>query len=256
MSIVKSEFLKLRKSKPFYVCLLLCVAVAALLAFAFQQGINKGESEFAGMAESLSGIQMIGNSISLVNFHIVICAVFVSIFVSGEFQHGTMKNYISKGFNRVQIYLSKLAVCSVAVLSMFIVYIAAACIGGTLMWGFDPNGVFSFGGFITMLGTQMLLTLAYTAVFVAVGMVFKSNGSSIAINIVAVTLLPTLLMALNLIVGNNIDFANYWISGNVSALATLSPASSDVLRGVIVGAVYLVGMTILGGRLFQTQDVK
>ena len=37
MNMVKSKFYKLKKSTPFWICLLICAFLAALLPFALQQ---------------------------------------------------------------------------------------------------------------------------------------------------------------------------------------------------------------------------
>ncbi len=119
MNIIKSELYKLKKSKSFCICLSICVAFAAFMAYAIQLGVSRGDGEFVGMGHS--GVEMIGHSLSI-NIHQIFLAMFISIFVSSEFHNGTMKNYISKGVNRVGMYLSKLAVCGVAALTMFAGY--------------------------------------------------------------------------------------------------------------------------------------
>lgn len=256
MNIIKSEFYKLKNSKPFYICLLVCAALAVFLALAIQMGVvARGTENVAAIADSISAVALLEQILGL-TFLPTLFAIFVSLFVSSEFHNGTMKNYVSKGINRVQIYLSKLAVCGVAVLAMYVVNVAISLIVGTMLWGFDPYGVATVSNVTTLLLGEGLLLLAYTSVFVLVSMWLRSIGASIAVNICAVSLFPTLLMAINYIIGDSISLSNYWISGNVSALATLTPESGAVLLGVIVGLCYLVGGTIAGSVLFKKIDIK
>jgi ABC-2 type transport system permease protein len=182
--------------------------------------------------------------------------VFVSIFVSGEFHNGTMKHYVSKGFNRVQIYLSKLAVSGVAVLAIYLVNVAISLALGTALWGFDPSGAASISGVVTMVLGEGLLMLAYTSLFVLISMWLRSNGASIAVAICAASVLPTILMAVDFMLVDVISLSSLWISGNVSALASISPESGAVMQGVIVGLCYLIGGTALGSALFRKQDIK
>ena len=249
----KTELYKLKKSKPFYICLVICIAFAALIPIVMKLGISRGDEDFAAM--SLSGVEMIGYSLGMNIFPIVL-AVFVSIFVSVEFQSGTIKNYISKGVNRVRMYLSKLAVCGIATLAMFVAYILSACITGTILWGFDLHNIAAISNVLPLILGEGLLMLAFSSVFVAFSMFFRGNGTSIAINISILIFMPYLLAILNFLSGEGITLSNYWINDNVGAIATLTPASGVVLQGVIVALCYLVGGTIVGSVLFKKKDIR
>jgi ABC-2 type transport system permease protein len=207
------------------------------------------------MKTYLGGAWFIGQSFSQ-GMLSLICAVFVSIFVAVEFNFGTMKNIVSKGFNRVQIYIAKFITSSVAALIMLFVFMAVGGIVGTILWGFDPNGTANVSNLITLFLTQALLIIAFTAVFVFVAMSLRSNGVSIAVNICAVVLFDVLLQAINFLIGNSITLSNYWIAGNISKLATLNPTGSDVTRGVIVAVVYSIAAILAGSTLFKKQDIK
>ena len=259
MNIIKSEFYKLKKSRAFYICLLACVALAVfsvVLAGSIQAGILvRGAADAAETAEPLTGVSLLEQTLGL-DFLPTIIAVFVSIFVAGEFANGAMKNYVSKGYSRVKIYLSKFLVCGVAVMAMYGVNTALACAIGSALWGFDPAGFATAGSIATMLLSEGLLLMAYTSVFVFLAMWLRSNGASIAVNICVVSLFSTILMLTSFITGDSVTLANYWISGNVSALASIAPESGAVLQGVVVGFCYLIGGAVLGSLLFKKQDIK
>ncbi|GHU16086.1 hypothetical protein FACS1894163_04800 [Spirochaetia bacterium] len=256
MNIIKSEFYKLGKSKLFYVCMLLCAVIPAIMAIAIQLGVQtRGPEGMSAIVDDISGATFLAETLGLALLPTVL-AVFVSIFVSSEFHNGTMKNYVSKGFNRVQIYLSKLAVSGAAVLAIYAIHIAVALALGTALWGFDPSGGAAVSGVITMLLGEGLLLLAYTSVFVLVSMWLRSNGASVAVAICAASVLPTILMTIDFILEDVISLSSFWISGNVSALASITPESGAVLQGLIVGFCYLVGGTVLGSLLFKKQDIK
>lgn len=130
--MIKAELYKLKKSTPFWVCLLVCVFFAAIMPFALQQAVASGEAEVKDL--SLSAVETVGYCLGSPTLSLV-AAVFVSIFVSGEFHHGTMKNYISKGFRREHIFLSKFAACAIAVTAMFIAFVPTVLISGTIFSG-------------------------------------------------------------------------------------------------------------------------
>lgn len=262
-NILKSEFYKLKQSKAFYICTAACAALALFIAFEIQHETAQAVlhpqdpelTSFLAMRPHLGGAWFIGQSFSQ-GMLSLICAVFVSIFVAVEFNFGTMKNIVSKGFNRIQIYIAKFIASAAASLVMLIVFMVVAGIAGTVLWGFNPNGAANVGNLLPLFFTQALLIVAFTAVFVFVAMTLRSNGASIAVNISAVVLFDVLLQAANLLIGNSVTLSNYWIAGNISKLATLSPTGPDVTRGVIVAVVYSIAAILAGGTLFKKQDIK
>ena len=256
MNIIKSEFYKLKKSKLFYICMLICAMIPAIMAIAIMAGVQtRGAEGMSAIVEDISGATFLAEIMGLALLPTVL-AVFVSIFVSSEFHNGTMKNYVSKGFNRVRIYLSKLAVSGAAVLAMYAVHAAVSLALGTALWGFDPSGSAAVSGVVTMLLGEGLLLLAYTSVFVLVSMWLRSSGASVAVTICAASVLPTIFMAIDLMLLDVVSLSSFWISGNVSALASITPESGAVPQGLIVGFCYLIGGTVLGSLLFKKQDIK
>ena len=155
----------------------------------------------------------------------LISAVFTSIFVSGEFHNGTIKNYLLRGCGRTQLFLAKYSVCAVAVTAMLLA-----------VW---------------------LLMMAYTAVFTAVGMTLRSSGASIGVNICLVSIFPTLLSAVDFIVGSlGIQISGWWLESNLSAVATMTPDAGALPMGAAVGIIWLM-LGITGGTaLFCRQDIK
>jgi ABC-type transport system involved in multi-copper enzyme maturation permease subunit len=252
INIVKSEFYKLKISRPFYICLFTC---AVLVAF-FGLSIQRGEVRVGGIdADSISAVSLIEQTLDL-PFLPFLFAVFVSLFVCGEFHNGAIKNYVSKGVNRVHIYLLKLVVCSAAILTMYAAFTALLGIMGTMLWGFDPQGVVSFFNMAAMLLGEGLLMLAHSAVFLLVSMWIRNASISIAVNICIVSFLPTFLRSSSFIFGGGIMLENYWISTHITALASLTPESGAVLQGIIAGLCYLAGGTIVGSVLFKKIDIK
>ncbi len=254
MNMVKAEFYKLKKSKPFWVCLCVCIFMAALLPFALSQAVASGEPDVQDL--SLSAVEITSYAFSMPILNMV-AAVFTSIFVSGEFTHGTMKNYVSKGLDREELFATKFLACAVAVTLMMAVFVPVILLSGTIFLGFDPHGVFSLSAFIGMLLTVWLLMMAYTAVFTAIGMALRSNGASIGVNICLVSIFPTLLSAADFIFKRiGFQISTGWISTNLSAVATLTPASGALLTGILVGCVWLMLGIIGGAGMFRRQDIK
>ena len=263
ISLIKSEFYKLGKTKAFYLLMAICAALAIAIAFALKSGAamaaaNPGNADLQDMAkfqDSFGGAWFVGYSLGN-GLQAVIIAIFVSIFIAVEFNYGPMKNIISRGFNRTQEYLAKLITSVVASMCLLAVYMLAGLLTGTALWGFDPHGVASVGSLLTLFLTQTLLIISYTSIFVFVAMSLRNNGASIGANISIVLMGTFVVQAVSLLFHTKINLMNYWISECITQLATLNPVSADVTRGIIVAVGYTLLATVLGSILFNKQDIK
>lgn len=259
-SIVRSDFYKLKKSKAFWVCTALCFIFGILMIVAMQAGMTMAQnnptdpevSSFLEMIPLASGTYMLGNLIAM-GFNTIFVGIFVAIFISSEFGYGTMKNTLSRGADRIKVFSSKFMVCGCAALIMQFVFMITVLTTGTMIWGF---GTATFSGMLRMILTQSLLTLAYTALFTFVSMTIRAGGGAIAVNIMCVTMASTLLDAISMLFGGKISLNNYWIGGAVSKLATVAPASGDIVQGITIAVAWGAAAILLGMTLFKTQDVK
>lgn len=115
-SLIRSDFYKLRKAKSFWVCMILAVALAvfSVLIMDFsvklmdkvpqQAAQEEAALEESGLNISTNGIPMSSadlnaSSMLLMQFAgttTILISIFVSLFVGGEFSHGTIKNLASK----------------------------------------------------------------------------------------------------------------------------------------------------------------
>lgn len=265
LNILKSDFYKLKKSKAFWICTALCIAFAVLMVVAMQMGMNKAISNPNPFdAENVSMIEMALNASGIwaleyflpFGFNIIFIGVFIAIFISSEFGFGTMKNTLSRGADRIKVFLSKFVVSSCAALVMLFAFILTLIATGTIVWGFDTGGILTFSGILGLVSMQSLLIIAFAAFFTFVSMTMRSNGGAIATNIICVTMASTLLGAISMLFGGSIDLSQYWLSDTVSKLATLTPVSGDVTQGVLIALGWIIASLLVGTILFKKQDVK
>ncbi|WP_100489337.1 ABC transporter permease subunit [Sporolactobacillus pectinivorans] len=266
LNILKSDFYKLKKSRAFWICTALCVIFGAMMVFYMQKQLAAAQlsghdhdlDPLVPLIPHVSGIFMMGNLMSVLGNtpHILIMGVFTAIFVSSEFIYGTMKNTLSRGADRIKVIFSKFIVCSIASLVMLGVYTLATLITGTMVWGFDPQKAATFLGILAMLLTQALLVLSFTTIFVFTSMSMRSNGGAIAVNVICVVLVSLLLSATSSLLGPTVDLGKYWLMGNITTLATISPASGDITHGILVALGWSVAAILAGIGLFKKQDVK
>jgi ABC-2 type transport system permease protein len=260
-NIIKSDFYKLIKSKAFWVCNIICVGFAALSVGAYQSVINNAlgdpnHSEHANMvkmAPLVSGAWTLEFFVSMA-FQFIIVGIFISTFLSPEFGAGTMKNVLSRGANRVKVFMSKFLVCSFASVIMALLYTLAVLLAGTIIWGFDPNGIFTLSGYINALVLQSLLAIAFAALYTFISMTIRSYGLAMATSIMSIIMGGKIVGASGSIAGvDKLD--HFWLEWGVSSIATFTPAASDVMQVIFVALGWGVASIIAGSVLFKKRDV-
>ena len=264
LNLLRADFYKLKRSKAFWICAVVGVVIAVLMVVALNafitRGLSRGPSsrgyaDVQAMQAAASVIWAIPQFLSQ-NFLILLAGVFTSVFITDEFANGTIKNTLSCGAERNKVLASKFLVSSVASLFIFATSIVALVVAGSIVWGFDPQGASTAGGFTGMIGLEALLMVGFVALFTFIGMTVRSTGGALATTIIATMMVSTLLSALNALFNTTVDLSQYWLGGAVATLATTSPASGDVIRGVLVAFIWGAVSLVAGAALFTKRDVK
>ncbi|MCL2816536.1 MAG: ABC transporter permease [Oscillospiraceae bacterium] len=263
LNIIKTDFYKLKKSKAFWICAALCIVFGVMMVIAVQadtqmelrSGSGHDYEQALAISEQAGGVWALGQFLPM-NFSALIVGIFISVFVTSEFSYGTIKNTLSRGADRAKVFLSKFFVCGTAAVIMQILFIAALIAAGSAVWGYDPHGIASFGGLISVFLSQLFVIIGFAALFTFISTTIRANGGSIAVNILCSTVISNLFSALGMLLGIKIALNDYWIGGVVSKLATVTPASGDTAHGLIVTAAWGIASIITGIVLFKKMDVK
>lgn len=191
----------------------------------------------------------------------IFIAIVVSIFAASEFGFGTIKNVASRGFSRISIYFSKLIVASFIALVIQLVYSIAYTGTATILWGFGEVSADYWPETLKIVGLEILLTLAYTAVFVMVAMLIRQSGGAIAINLCITMQFIYLFVnlaqvALREFFHLEVSLSDYLLSTNASNLVNGQVTSEMMTRSLLVGIIYFVVFTALGLWSFQKRDIK
>lgn len=258
--LIQSDFYRLFKSKSYYICTgvaLFLLITNVLLAnwLTISAGEENPMYAIFPYKDGISyGLTVFSNSNIL-----MIIAIFTAIFVTAEFAHGTMKNAVSKGFSKLQIYLSKMITMTAAAFLVFLVSFIAAVITTTIITGTVGEFTGEYVGYIfKTIGIELLLNVALTSVLVMVSMIFRNLGGVIAIDIIGVLTLGTLIFSLlELLFDGKIKFTEFSLLNNISLYAINQAVDgSDYLRSTIVAIAFLVVSSALGIFAFKKADVK
>ena len=239
LNILKSDFYKMRKSKTFLFSMVGCVAFAILVTVTMR--VEPDMFEYFGGTGAL-----IGNIPSLM--HIYATAAFVAIFISSEFRNGTIKNIISRGTGRIVVVFSKFIVCSIGAITIMIVFMVALVAMGTILMGFDPNGILSISGLVKIIALQGLTAIGFTALFALMTMTIRNLGGAIAANFAWV--------AIAIFIFGVIDIGEFWLAWNVFTFSTFSIYTADVVHGIVLALSWIVLTMLLSTATFAKRDIK
>ncbi|MBE5063828.1 ABC transporter permease subunit [Lachnospiraceae bacterium DSM 108991] len=280
LNLIRSDIFKLRKAKYFWILLfiniLLAVGTVYLLDFTYKLAGDSMEAQLtqeqaalddAGMNVSVEGIptghDQLSASGQLLTFFAgnttLLMAVLISLFVGSEFNNGTVKIIASRNYSRLKIYLSKLFVGILASVLFTLVFVLAATMTATALWGFgDVSG--SYASQLLLKGAlELLLGASYVSLFVMFSFLIRQNGGSLAANICFLeftSLVVTLgEMLIHHFLGRTVTLSDYLPDMCMTAL-TQNPDRNTLLRAALVGVCFLLVPTLVGAANFRKRDIK
>jgi ABC-2 type transport system permease protein len=261
-NIIKSDFYKLKESRAFWICVLIIIGFSFLSVNVYQSVIKRALNNpndtyhvsMTNMATIVSGAWTL-EYFAAMAFQFVIVGIFIATFLAPEFNSGTIKNVLSRGANRTKVFLSKFLVCACASVLMTVLYILTMLLAGTVVWGFDQNGIFSLTGLIRIMSIHSLMAVAFAALFTFVSMTIRSYGLAMAAIMMSVIMGGKMTGAIGSLAGVA-DLDQYWLEWAVSSMATYTPASNNIVQAVIVALGWGITSVIAGSVLFEKRDVK
>ena len=213
--LLNFEFRKLIRQKSFYICI--AAMLALLVGSAYTTELMTAKS---GVEDpSLSGISYLMEAISGSALSAVL-AVFIPLFICEDYASGTIRNIITRGFSRLEMFIAKLIAVLAATVLMTAVCLAAAYLVGTAFWGAGEPSLGSEQ--IKILLCQLAVIAAYATMFFAISSMLQKVGGSIAICLIlpmaAVILLSLADAAL---AEREIELSGYWIENLGRSLASV-----------------------------------
>ena len=230
--LLNFEFRKLIRQKSFYICI--AAMLALLIGSAYTTELMTAES---GIEDpSLSGISYLMEAISGSALSAVL-AVFIPLFICEDYASGTIRNIITRGFSRLEIFIAKLIAVLAATVLMTAVCLAAAYLVGTAFWGAGEPSLGSEQ--IKILLCQLAVIAAYATMFFAISSMLQKVGGSIAICLIlpmaAVILLSLADAAL---AEREIELSGYWIENLGRSLASVEAEAEDIKKALIGAGCY------------------
>lgn len=176
--LLSANFLRLRKSRVFLVCLILCVAMGALAAFQeFQFQVSVGAdlsvpevSEYKSLLE--------GQFFEYTVFIGLVAPALIALFLGTEYSDGTIRNKLAVGHSRLSIYFANLITgFAGSLLCMAGYMLSCLAVGAPLLgWFTRPAPLL-----LTAIGGSVVMLAAFCAIFTFVTMNCAKKSTSVAV---------------------------------------------------------------------------
>ena len=235
--LVKLQIRNVFHSKFFYVCLILTVLlspVASFLAEMFIAGA-KISPVFTAIVDFFS-------------FQLdLISKIFIAIICCMDFNEGTTKNIIARGYTKTQLLFSKYIASLVGLFTMFLVVIVLS------FALFIKNGLGFESNMILLLINSFIAIIAYTIMYATISFLLEKNASAI----IACLFIPTVVgLVLSLLDGNlKLGVGKYWID-NVSDEFIKNPTLSNLWLPIGLYGAYIVAFILGGTSLLKNKEIK
>lgn len=238
--LLKANFTRLFKFGPFWVCVILSVAVCLVndVLFAVLDGdwVNQ-TGDFI--------LNQVGSTA------LFIAAIFAPLYLGTEYACGTIRNKLTAGHSRVSSYLASL----IPVTSGTLIILAAYCVplvAMSLIWGKDLG--MTSGEFCMRILIIVAAAVASSSLFTLLGMLITLKSLTTAITIVsAFVLFQGSFMVVNLL--NQPEYiADYNMVIDGAAMPGTEPNPSYIKDGALRNILTAVTDVLPSGQMVRLQD--
>lgn len=262
INILKVDFYKIFKAKSFYVIGAILTVLSAFSSYLYAKltldSINEG-----GMF-SLPGVELgfFNSFFANVQGVFTYISIFVVLFMCSEFSNGTIKNIVTTGYPRENIYLSKFITSVVGSIIYMVCIALASYIPYVIVLGNKGTNVFNMPEhFISCFFILFLYVVTYLSISLMIASLIRKSGVSIfgvfALGLVA-DLVHLFDAFLKNVVETDFELFNYTLSGNIQTLRKSVDSgivSSDLLRVILVPVSFLFISMAIGLFFFKKRDI-
>ena len=160
--LLNAGFTRLRKNKVFWGITIFRIGFALLMIYTEYSDMKKYEKVIEIEQLMLNYATMIG----------IVIAIFTSLFIGVEYSDGAIRNKISIGHKRTNIYLSNLAITITASLFFYILCMIVVAIAGTPVFGGVAMPMLAF---LKLIGSTFVMLFAYSSIFTFLAMIISNK---------------------------------------------------------------------------------
>jgi ABC-2 type transport system permease protein len=264
INAIRAELYRIVRGKGIYITFTILFLFLVIIASTGQANVVSIEVE--GPTEQSSDVtttadngmvmaQILAGSADNLAFFLLALIILVS---APMFSNATVKNELSTGMSRTQLYFSKLILGSALCVVLMLFYMGIGMLWSTLIMGFGgtpPDGYWI--DLLKVWSAQLFMILALNCV--GTFLVFLTKRTAMAIGLyLAFCLVPLLLISLlSISFPDIVDLLDYDLMGNLKKMAYLVELSSkEMTKAFAVGAAYIVASTVAGIVFFNRAEIK
>lgn len=235
--LIKFQVRNMFKQKSFYVCLCLLILMGPILTFIGAFNTPNYET-----------IKVIPQMVSLLSGEIsLLSTIFIALFCCLDFNEGTTKNIIGRGYSRTQVLLSKYIVSLIGLFSFYIIsFMVIFCLFGINGLGYENVMLYS-------IINSIFRIIAYTIFFSTISFILEKNGSAIIACLFAPSIIQTVLSLVDSKL--KIDISKYWIT-NVSNEFLSNSSLANLNYSITFYIIYIVIFITLGISIIKKREIK
>ena len=176
IKLLNAGFTRLRKNKIFWLLTIFSIGIALLMIYGQY-------SDMKNYGEVIEVEQLMFNYSTIIG---IVIAIFTSLFLGVEYSDGAIRNKISIGHKRMNIYLSNLIIVTITSLFSYVLFIVAASIIGIPLFG---GITMSISKLIMLLGCIFVTVMSYSSIFTFIAMMISNK---------TITAITTIMLAFGL----------------------------------------------------------
>lgn len=235
--LINFQIKNLFKQKFYYVCLFLFVFMYPVLDYINTH--NFPDAEVIKVMPQFVDLLAGGG--------VIISIVFIALFTCLDFNEGTTKNIIGRGYTRNQLLISKYITSLIGVLSFYIIsFVVIIILFGSNGFGYENYMFYSSIN-------SIIRIIAYTILYSTMSFILEKNTSSILACLFIPSIIQTLLSLVDTKI--HIHISKYWID-NVSNGFLENPTTSNFVYSIIFYIAYIIIFIVLGISLIKKKEIK
>lgn len=225
------------KQKSYYICLCLFILMEPILNFigVFNTTNYQTMKTLPLIEDLLSG------EISILS------TIFISLFCCLDFNEGTTKNIIGRGYTKTELLFTKYITTLIGLFSFYIITsIITFCLFGLNGLGYENIMLYSIINSIARI-------IAYTIFFSTISFILEKNG----ISIIACIFIPSIIQTITLLIDIKLktNISKYWIT-NISNEFLNNTNLTNLNYSIILYTIYIIIFIFLGIKIIKKREIK
>lgn len=264
INLLNAELYKLRKSRSFFVCLLVAIAFVIFVCITLKM---EKETSQQGTTEQGTAVVVVEEKIEIIDMEEmmlsatagILLSIFVSIFVIGEYSDGAVKNSMGKGYAREKIFLAKYLTAIFASIVLFLAILFVTLLAGMFVMGTEGLNAEFVHTLCKYGGMQLLFEIAFMSVVCLVGETFRNMGIGVSVSLGLMIVGHLVFSGLDAVLSFiHVDFKTsaYWIANLISGCPLTDMSHDFVVQGLTAAAFWIIASVAVGIFHIKVADVK